>query len=769
MGKVKEVLRAIQERLPGRMVHRETIPGRTARTVPLPESLDHRLVRTLRSRGIVELYSHQALAYRYASEGKDFVVVSGTASGKTLCYALPILDSILKACESRGASCDPLSVPTALLIYPTKALGHDQLRVFLELVEATGEREVRAFTFDGDTPHYRRRQARDRANVLLTNPEMVHLSILPGNARWAGFLRNLRFVVIDELHFYRGIFGSNLGCLLRRLDRIVSYYGGRYSCILSSATIANPREHASRLTGRDPLLIEEDGSPSGEKCVVLWNPPPARRPRAGRKSANIEATEILAELVRNDVQTIAFSRARIVAELIYLYARRLLGERFAARLRAYRAGYLPEERRRIERELQAGKVVGISTTNALELGIDIGTLEAALIVGFPGSIASLRQQAGRAGRRASESVAILVAYDNAVDQYVIRHPEFVFGRSPESALADPGNIFVLANHLCCAACELPLRAEDERYFGEKFGAIVEVLEESACLRRIRDRWYWSRPSNPALKTSLRYVSSRTFSIVDADSRMVIGNVDSISAPELVYPGAVYIHEGELYLVEALDLNSKCATVRRQELDYYTQPIVPGKVELIEADEEKEFMGARVVVGLGRVRWRTVAYDRIKLYTLEFDGRYPVDIPEQTLETTTLFIAPPDECLQMEKAEEAMEGLKNALFSALCLVAMCDRVDLGALANRTNLARPAVCLYDRYPGGLGYAACGFEQVERLVEMAREMIEACECEDGCPACIGLPNPRFPVHLDPDLAGGDVIPDKGATIALLRAWLL
>lgn len=758
MGFFEELISQLRFRLPDRDVRVKLIKGRRASTVPVPTELHPRLLEALKKRGIKELYSHQLEALNQALGGKDFVIVTGTASGKTLAYSLPILDSILKSEEPS----------TALLLYPTKALGHDQLRVFLELVDGLGEEKIRLFTYDGDTPSYRRRLVRDSANILLTNPEMLHLSILPANPRWSRFLKRLRFVVVDELHFYRGAFGSHLGCVLRRLNRVVDYYGGVFSYILTSATISNPSEHAERLTGRRVNLIKRDGSPVGQKYFVIWNPPLSSRSELGRRSANIEATEILTELLRRGVQTIAFARSRIVAELLYLYTTRRLDGEQAGRIRAYRAGYLPEERRAIESALQQGKLLAVSTTSALELGIDIGSLQSAIVVGFPGTIASLRQQIGRAGRRSEESAAFFIPYSDPVDQYIARHPEFLFERSPESALADPQNLFVLTEHICCGAFELPLREGDQRYFGENFINIVQLLEEQGYLRRLKDKWYWSERVNPSLSISLRYISSDTFVIVDSQTGSVIGNVDSISAPELLYPGGVYIHEGETYLVQELDQDGKRAVVRKAPVDYYTQPIVSGTVELLEAEEEKDFHRGKALLGSALVRWKTVGYDIIRFYSLQVLRREKVELPEQSLETEALFLAPPEESFELEGWQEGLEGLRNSFFSALSMLAMCDKADIGSLCNTTNLRRPAICLYDRYPGGLGYARHGYEEAERLGEIAKEIISSCPCSDGCPACVAMCSPRHPVHIDPDLRMGDIIPDKQKTLELLERWL-
>jgi len=541
------------------IVHVHRLPARQGRYRRPDRPMHPLLTDVLAAEGVEKLYCHQADAFDHVVAGKDVVVVTGTASGKTLCYNLPVLQTLLDDPDAR-----------ALYIFPAKALAQDQLAA-LNRLAASGEelkQVLRPATYDGDTPSSARGRIRRQASIVLTNPDMLHQGILPYHTKWAGFLKNLRFIVLDELHSYRGIFGSHVAGVIRRLLRMADHYGARLQFLCCSATIANPVELAELLTGRQMQLIDQDGSPRGTKYFAFWNPPFVDQSRTIRRSANVEAQRLLLDLVYQKAQTIVFARARIVAELIYRYAAEQLQAdkepALAKRVRSYRGGYLPQQRRQIERELFSGKLLGVCTTNALELGIDVGSLDAAVIVGFPGTICSTWQQAGRAGRRTDESLAVLIAYDDPVDQYMMRHPDYFFGRSVEHAVADPSNLHILAGQLACAAYEMPIAEADDRYFGPAVIQLVKILAEGGQVQQIEDRWYWSDSSFPSAKVNLRTISEDTYAIVDTTSgkEQVLGNVDSISAPELVYPNAVYLHEGESYLVRNLDLAGRIAYVER---------------------------------------------------------------------------------------------------------------------------------------------------------------------------------------------------------------
>ncbi len=760
----------------GQLEHVEMLPERPGQfavpSQPLPEALQ----RLLANRQIEQLYSHQVSALEAARSEQDLVVVTGTASGKTLCYNLPILEAAVQSEFAR-----------ALYLYPTKALAQDQLKGLLELVGGDAElaSHVRPGVFDGDTPTAQRRRVRNEANLVLTNPDMLHASILPYHPKWAQFFTDLKFIVIDEVHTYRGILGAHVSAVLRRLMRVCDHYGSRPIFLATSATIANPGELVSRLIGRDVTVINNDGSPRGRKYFALWNPSPIGVDSLARTSPNDDAVTWMTEALAAEGQVLAFTRTRQAAELIHRYVKEQLDDAHsphAKHVRAYRGGYLPNERREIEQALFAGKLRAVAATNALELGIDIGSLDVALLVNYPGTIASCWQQAGRSGRRHDESLAVLLAGNDPVDQYLLRHPEYFFAQTPEHAVVDPDNPYVLAKHLKAAAYELPLDASDLELFGRLAGPIAEILRDEQQLEEIDGQYYHPGGQNPTVGVSLRNMSDNTFSIVlkkggwgkaeggNADIE-VIANVDAMSAPELVYPEAVYLHNGETYLVRELDLNGKIAYVERRETDYYTQAVLESNV-LIKKERAASSTIPFAQVGYGEVDvlWQTVAFKKIKFNTRENIGMGPVEIPAQQLATTALWLAPNDEVRKTMKlaglrASEGVIGLRNLAVVALPFVSMCDSRDLGGVVDSQNLGHSTMILYDRYPGGLGYCEKGFEHVERLLEICHEMVAGCPCESGCPSCVGLPD-FFPGdHSDPDLKRGHPMPNKQATLRLLE----
>jgi DEAD/DEAH box helicase domain-containing protein len=770
----------------GQLAHVEISPARAGRFAspkkPLPEAIH----RVLEERGVEQLFTHQVAALELARLRHDLAVVTGTASGKTLCYNLPILESVLADSAAR-----------ALYLFPTKALAQDQLKGLLELVAVDDElaANIRPGVYDGDTPTAQRRRIRAEANLVLSNPDMLHASVLPYHPKWAQFFAELRFVVIDEVHTYRGILGAHVSAVLRRLVRICEHYGSRPTFLAASATIANPGELAGRLIGRDVAVIDDDGSPRGRKYFVFWNPAPLGHDTLARRSASDDAVNWLVEAVQAGGQALAFTRTRQAAELIHRYAREQLAARhspLAEQLRAYRGGYLPNERRQIEQDLFNGRLRGVAATNALELGIDIGTLDVALLVNYPGTIASCWQQAGRSGRRHEESLAVLLAGNDPVDQYLLRHPEYFFAQTPEHAVVDPDNPYVIAKHLPAAAFELPLQHEatgetsDLDRFGSLAAPIAAALADQRQLVDVKGHYYFAEGQNPAVGVSLRHMSDNTFSIVltngassigsrgpakSQDTSAVIANVDATSAPELVYPEAVYLHDGETYLVRKLDLNGKIAYVERCETDYYTQAVLESSVRTIAARAASDAV-PRATLGYGDVdvAWQTVAFKKIKFATRENIGLGPVDIPAQSLQTTAMWLAPDDAIREAMRAaglrdSEGVCGLRNLAIVALPLVAMCDSRDLGGVVDSKNFGRTAMILYDRYPGGLGYSERGFQHASRLLAICLEMVRDCPCDDGCPSCVGLPNLRPAIHSDPDLSRGYPMPDKLATIRLLE----
>jgi DEAD/DEAH box helicase domain-containing protein len=633
-------------------------------------------------------------------------------------------------------------------------------------------------TYDGDTPRADRRKIRAEASLILSNPDMLHVGVLPNHARWASFFQRLRYLVVDELHLYRGIFGSNVAMVLRRLARVCAHYGSRPQIIGSSATIANPGPLAEALTGRPCAVIDADGAPRGPRLFVLWNPPVFGRDGLARRSANIEATDLWVRLVERGVQTIVFAKARVVAELIYRYARDRLAARrpdLADRLRAYRGGYLPDERRQIEQALFSGRLLGVASTNALELGIDVGSLDASILVGFPGTIASTWQQSGRAGRGQDQALTVLVAYNDPIDQYLVHHPEYFFGQSVEHGVIDPRNPYILAGHLGCAAAELPLAPEDAALFGPGAPPVAEALAAEGRLTRIDDRFYWSSTETPSQKTDLRTISNDTFTIVDvtAGRPRAMGQVDATSAPELVYPNAIYLHEGESYQVRRLDFEGKVAEVCRAETDYYTQPVLADSCRIRGRRRSKRRPGLSVHFGDLDVTWQTVAFKKVRYYTAENLGQTALDLPSQTLRTTGLWCIPQEAVLEDlrragHRPVEGLVALRNLMLVCLPMLAMCDRRDLSGIVESSNTGRPTAFLYDRFLGGLGFAERGYDLIEDLLAMCRDLVGSCPCEEGCPSCVGLANLRPPLHQDPDLTHGYAIPSKAATEMLLRRLL-
>ena len=752
----------------GQIVHVEEIPARSPRHKDLSRPLPLALQTALDKLGIKRLYSHQADAVEHIRAGEHTAIVTSTASGKTLCYNLPVLEALLDNPETK-----------ALYLFPTKALAQDQVRALRRLADAHPDLDplVRCGTYDGDTPSPTRRKLRGEANIILSNPDMLHQGILPYHSRWGSFFSHLRYVVVDEIHSYRGVFGSNVANVLRRLQRVCRHYGSRPVFVMCSATIANPQELAERLIGQPVALVDDDGSPRGPRRFVLWNPPYVDSAKMERRSSNEEAHDLLVELLRRGVQTIAFARTRVVAELLYRYTAESLARyspRLADAVRSYRAGYLPEERRDIERRLFSGELLGVTSTNALELGIDVGGLDAALLVSYPGTIASTWQQAGRAGRGAEEALVILVAYNDPLDQYLMQRPDFIFGRSPEHAVVDPENPYLLAGHLRCAAFELPLREDDASLFGEQTPAIAGIMEELGQLRRIDRAWYWATTDYPAAQLALRCSSDGTYAIMDrANQNRVIGMVDAISAPETVYPGGVYLHEGETYLVRELDIQARAAYVERAPVDYYTQAILDSSIRVGQPRAQREWAGGQLTFGDATVSWRTTALKKIKFYSQENIGWSALDLPAQHLETACCWYLPPQEALRLPaqfglKPIEGLTGIRNLAVNLLPLIAMCDRLDVGGIVDSSNTGSPTLFLYDRHPGGLGFAEKGYQLFGDLMEQCLLTISRCPCEEGCPSCVGLPVTQPAQQMDPDLGHGRPIPDKEAALVLLHHLL-
>jgi len=711
---------------------------------PLPPALD----AALKAAGVKRFFRHQAQAIEAARAGQHVVVATGTASGKTLAYNVPVIEASLLDPRSR-----------ALYLFPTKALAQDQQRALGELtagLRAEGSKDRQGGgpaltfgTYDGDTPGSDRARLRRAAAIILTNPDMLHLGILPNHNLWADFLRDLRFVVLDEAHVYRGVFGSHVAAVLRRLGRLCELYGSAPSFICCSATIANPGEHVERLTGVRPLVITDDGSPQGPKVFALWNPPFVDRRRTGRRSANAEAATLFAELVRQGWRNITFTKARVVAELVLRYARDGLAKTdpgLKSRVASYRAGYLAGDRRQIERDLFSGQLIGVTATSALELGVDVGGLDATVSVGFPGTIASLWQQAGRAGRGSQPSLAILVGLDDPLDQYFMRHPQELFGRPHEHALINPHNVYILEQHLPCAAHEYPLSSADEGRFGPGFVEAMIQIEKRGVLayRPEQDRWYYAGHGYPAQEVSIRSIGGRSIVLLDETQGMrQLEEIDSATAPARAHPGAIYLHQGESYLVTALDLEKGRATLRPTRADHYTQPRETSDVRIVRSARHRVMHSTLAYWGTVRVTRQVVGFRRVRQYSEAILGDEPLDMPALTFETRALWWDVPPEWGRRVSRRGwdflgGLHALEHATIGLLPVYAMCDRWDIGGLSTalHPDTGGPQVFIYDGHPGGVGITEQGFALLEEVWRATLETITSCACDDGCPSCIQSP---------------------------------
>ncbi len=730
------------------LAHVERLPSRRARfgrlSRPLPRALDG----ALKSAGVDRFFRHQAQAIDAVRNGKHIVVATGTASGKTLAYNVPVIEAILLDAHTR-----------ALYLFPTKALAQDQLRALTELTadlpgegsrRGKGRRPALTFgTYDGDTPQSARAGLRREAAIILTNPDMLHLGILPNHTLWADFLRNLRFVVLDEAHVYRGVFGSHVAVLMRRLNRLCELYGSSPRFICCSATIANPGEHVERLTGVRPAVVTDDGSPQGPKVFALWNPPFVDRRRTGRRSANAEAAALFVEMARHGLRNITFTKARVVAELVLRYARDALTKSdpgLKSRVASYRAGYLAEDRRQIERDLFSGQLIGVTATSALELGVDVGGLDATVSVGFPGTIASLWQQAGRAGRGSKSSLAVLIGLDDPLDQYYMRHPRELFGRPHEHALINPDNVYILEQHLPCAAHEYPLSSTDEIRFGPGFVEAMIQLEKRGLLtyRPEQDRWYYAGRGYPAQDVSIRSIGGRSVALLDETANMrQLEEIDSATAPARAHPGAIYLHQGESYLVTSLDLEKGHALLRPARADYYTQPREISDVRIVRSAQHRVMHSTLAYWGRVRVTRQVVGFRRVRQYSEAILGDEFLDMPALTFETRALWWDVPPEWGRRvsRRGWDFLGGLhavEHATIGLLPLFAMCDRWDIGGLsaALHPDTGQPQVFIYDGHPGGVGITEQGFTLLDELWGVALETIKDCSCDDGCPSCIQSP---------------------------------
>jgi len=734
------------------------LPAVAATYAPFPAQTDDRLRRALAARGIEQPYTHQAEAFEHVLAGRNVVTITPTASGKTLCYNGPVLDAILKDPSTR-----------ALYLFPTKALAQDQLaelHALAELAIEHGAPEIGVFTYDGDTPSDARRAIRGKAHVVLSNPDMLHSGILPHHPRWAKLFENLKFVVIDELHAYRGVFGSHLSNIMRRLQRVCRHYGSDPVFICSSATIANPRELAEGLTGRPFELVDRSGAPRGEKFFLFVNPPVVNAQLGIRRSYLAEARRVALEFLKRNLQLILFAQSRLATEILTTYLKDAFDGPPGASdvIRGYRGGYLPNRRREIERGLREGAVRAVVSTNALELGIDIGALDVAVMAGYPGTIAATWQRAGRAGRRSTRSAAVLVASSAPIDQFIIRNPSYFFDASPEHALINPDNLHILLDHVKCAAFELPFSVE-ETFGRENLQEILQVLAEEGFVHQADGQWNWTSESYPADAVSLRSVSSDNFVVVDiTHGDQVIGETDFSSALATLHEKAIYIVEGQLYQVERFDFDGRKAYVRSVECDYYTDAITYTKVTILDtfasdarldrrdprADASGEPHDATDLAprtpditdraassrshGEVHVVSRVVGFKKIKFYTNENVGSGELDLPEQQMHTSSYWLtiaAPVMESLpySADDRRDGIVGLAFAMRHVAQLLLMCDAHDVGV-----SIDEQTVFIYDNYPSGIGFSRPLFDMHETLLARTRELIHSCPCESGCPSCVG-----------------------------------
>jgi DEAD/DEAH box helicase domain-containing protein len=738
------------------------IPAREAQFRAMPAWVRPELAAAYHAKGIEKLYTHQAAAAELAHAGKNLVVVTPTASGKTLCYNLPVLSAVLGNPDTR-----------ALYLFPTKALAQDQLAELHDLAKRLDDC-FGVFTYDGDTPSDARRAIRERGHVILTNPDMLHTGILPHHTNWTRVFENLRYIVLDELHTYRGVFGSHLANVLRRLARIAEFYGSRPQFICCSATIANPGELAAQLIAQPVQVIEENGAPAAEKLFVFYNPPLVNRNLGIRRSYLNETTRVAKELLARKLQTIVFANSRLHTEVLltYLQQANRPGPGESEPVRGYRGGYLPGERREIERGLRDGRIRGVVATSALELGIDIGSLDASVMAGYAGSIASTWQRAGRAGRRSGTSCAVLVASSAPLDQFIVQHPDYFFGRSPEHAYVQPDNLEILVNHLKCAAFELPV-APGERFGEVDLPGLCQRMSEAGFLHRSGGNWHWVQEAYPADTVSLRSVTSDNFVIIDITGGtngeedglpQVIGEVDFSSALTTVHPKAIYLHQGQQYHVERLDFEQRKAYVKSVNVDYYTDAIRYTQVRVLEIAEEEQILGpAARAHGDVLVRSQVVGFKKIKFFTNENVGAGKLELPENEMHTTAFWITLERKMLAelpyaLSDRQNGILGLLYAMSSMASLLLMCDGRDLGTAAGERpaspgaetewqefspTLGNPAemkeffepnLYLYDAYPGGIGFSEPLFRVHDILLRRTRELILACPCEQGCPSCVG-----------------------------------
>jgi DEAD/DEAH box helicase domain-containing protein len=709
------------------IAHLEIIPPQEANYGQLEKPLPENIQNCLLNRKI-QLYSHQAEAINKARQGKNVVIVTPTASGKTLAFNIPVLEALIK---NKNA--------TALYLYPTKALTNDQLKVLREMEKEIGI-EAYPNIYDGDTPQHQRANIRQNSKIILSNPYGLH-QYLPWHFKWRTFFQNLKFIIIDEAHVYRGVFGSNVAMLLRRLTRICNYYGTDPQIILSSATIANPEEHAKRLTGKDFEIISTDGAPRGKKFFVFWNPPFIDDTKTNRRSTHEETKDLLTLNVINKLQTLCFTTSRQMAELITRWTKEELHKRspkLAESVTAYRAGYLPQERREIENKLKNKNLTGVVSTNALELGIDIGSLDAVIISGYPGTVISTWQQAGRAGRSKTDSLVTLVAFQNPLDQYFMKHPQDFFGRSHEQAIIDLHNQYISLGHIMCAASELPLTENDRKYFPELFKESINALEQQNLVRNTPRGWVYSGTARPAEIVSLESISEKTVTVTCSGN--ILETVPLTKAYEEVHEGAVLLHQGETYISEELNLKSLTARVKKEDVNYHTETLKTVDVAIQKEYEQKQ---TGVKIGIGELNI-TETYNGYLIMTYDkVLDEVPLCLPPLSFSTVGLWFTIPEEIRKEIEDKQldfagGLHAVEHAMIAISPMYAMCDRWDIGGLSTpmHPNTGQPSIFVYDGFEGGIGISETLYKKINDLWQKTLELINNCECTDGCPSCIYSP---------------------------------
>ncbi len=731
------------------------LPAQEGQYREYPPDVHPALVEAFKEKGFSQLYSHQHSTWELLKKGKNIVVVTPTASGKTLCYNLPVLDAILQNPSAR-----------AVYLFPTKALSQDQRAELDETIKLLPE-EIRIFTYDGDTPQDARKAIRARGHIILTNPDMLHTGILPHHTKWIKLFENLKYIVIDELHNYRGIFGSHLANVLRRLKRIAQFYGSQPQFILCTATIANPLEMAEKMTEEPVSLVDNNGAPRGEKYFIFYNPPVVNKYLGIRRSYVNESRRVSSLFIKNDLQTIVFAPSRLITEVLVTYLKEDIEKtvKDEGLIRGYRGGYLPLKRREIEKELREGKIKGVVSTNALELGIDIGSLDIAVLASYPGTISSTWQRAGRAGRKTGKSAAILVASSSPLDQFIVNYPDYFFSKNPEKALINPDNLSILVSHVECAAFELPFR-DGEKFGRVKIDDILKFLEEEKLVHHSKDKWFWTSDAYPADGVSLRSISSDNFVVVDTSKKAkTVAEVDFSSALTTLHPKAIYMCEGEQYFVEKLDYNQRKAYVKKTDVDYFTDAIDYTKIKILDVFDKNALKKCSISHGEVHVATQVVGFKKIKFHTSENVGAGDLSLPQNEMHTTSYWLTIPAETFQAlpfssEQKINGLYGLAYLLHHVSPLFMMCDLHDVGvsigdnstgksvpprdirlkispdeSLQDFSDVAfEPNIFIYDNFPGGIGLSPSLFDLEKRLLEHAQKTIHACPCKEGCPSCVG-----------------------------------